>query len=86
MENCSVCNSDYKKAFKSDHLKSAKHLEKLNQYYCKKCNELMPLSDKSNHLNSGQHKNKPNNNKFGVKIVVNILVIKQDISKVKSTR
>ena len=58
MENCSICNSDYKKAFKSDHLKSVKHLEKLNQYYCKKCNKFMPLSDKSNHLSSDQHKNK----------------------------
>ena len=38
MENCSICNSNYKKAFKSDYLKSVKHLEKLNQYYCKKCN------------------------------------------------
>ena len=36
MENCSICNLNYKKAFKSDHLKSVKHLEKLNQYYCKK--------------------------------------------------
>ena len=35
MENCSICNSDYKKAYKSDHLKSIKHLQKLNQYYCK---------------------------------------------------
>ena len=58
MENCSICNSDYKKAFKSDHLKSVKHLEKLNQYHCKKCNKFMPLSDKLNHLNSDQHKNK----------------------------
>ena len=58
MENCSICNSDYQKAFKSDHLKSVKHLEKLNQYYCKKCNKFMPLSDKSNHLSSDQHKNK----------------------------
>ena len=58
MENCSICNSDYKKAFKSDHLKSVKHLEKLNHYYCKKCNKFMPLSDKSNHLSSDQHKNK----------------------------
>ena len=46
MENCSICNSDYKKAFKSDCLKSVKHLEKLNQYYFKKCNKFMPLSDK----------------------------------------
>ena len=57
MENCSICNSDYKKAYKSDHLKSIKHLQKLNQYYCKKCNTFMPLSDKSNHLNSDEHKN-----------------------------
>ena len=58
MENCSICNSDYKKAYKSDHLKSIKHLQKLNQYYCKKCNRFMPMSDKSNHLNSDEHKNK----------------------------
>ena len=58
MENCSICTSDYKKAYKSDHLKSIKHLQKLNQYYCKKCNTFMPLSDKSNHLNSDEHKNK----------------------------
>ena len=58
MENCSICKSDYKKAFKSDHLKSVKHLEKLNQNYCKKCNKFMPLSDKLNNLNSDQHKNK----------------------------
>ena len=58
MENCSICNLNYKKAFKSDHLKSVKHLEKLNQYYCKKCNLYMPISDKSSHLNSDEHKNK----------------------------
>ena len=58
MESCSICNSGYKKAYKSDHLKSIKHLQKLNQYYCKKCNTFMPLSDKSNHLNSDEHKNK----------------------------
>ena len=58
MENFRICNSDYKKAFESDHLKSVKHLEKLNHYYCKKCNIFMPLSDKSNHLSSDQHKNK----------------------------
>ena len=58
MENCSFCNSVYKKAYKSDHLKSIKHLEKLNQNYCRKCNTFMPLSDKSNHLNSDEHKNK----------------------------
>ena len=58
MENCSICNSDYKKAYKSDHLKSIKYLQKLNQYFCKKSNTFMPLSDKSNHLNSDEHKNK----------------------------
>ena len=58
MENCSICNSGNKKAFKFDHLKSVKHLEKLNQYYRKKCNKFMPLSDKLNHLFSDQHKNK----------------------------
>ena len=58
MENCSICNSDYKKAFKFDHYKSVKHLKKLNQYYCKKCNSYMPLSGKSSHLNSDEHKNK----------------------------
>ena len=58
MENCSICNSDYKKVFKSDHYKSVKHLKKLNQYYCKKCNSYMPLLEKSSHLNSDEHKNK----------------------------
>ena len=60
MENCSICNLNYKKAFKSDHLKSVKHLEKLNQYYCKKCNLYMPISDKSSHLNSDEHKKRIN--------------------------
>ena len=58
MENCRTCNSNYKNAFKSDQLKSAKHLENLNQYYCKNCNTFMPLSDMSNHLSSDQHKNR----------------------------
>ena len=58
MENCSICNLNYKKVFKSDHLKSVKHLEKLDQYYCKKCNLFMPLSDKISHLSSDEHKNK----------------------------
>ena len=35
MENCSICNLNYKKAFKSDHLKSVKHLEKLNNIIVK---------------------------------------------------
>ena len=46
----------------------------------------MPLSDKLKHLNSDQHKNKTKQQKFGVKVVVNTLVIKQVISKVKFTR
>ena len=58
MEYCSFCNSNYKKAFKSDHYKSVKHLEKINQCYCKKCNLYMPLSDKSSHLISQENKNK----------------------------
>ena len=58
MENCSICNLNYKKVFKSDHLKSVKHLEKLNQYYCKKCNLYMPIADKISHLSSDEHKNK----------------------------
>ena len=58
MEYCSICNQNYKKYFKSDHFKSVKHLEKLNQYFCKKCNTFMPLSDKQIHLNSEEHKNK----------------------------
>ena len=58
MENCSICNLNYKKVFKSDHLKSVKHLKKLDQYYCKKCKLYMPISDKSSHLNSNEHKNK----------------------------
>ena len=60
MENCSICNSNDKKAFKADHLKSVKHLEKLNKYYCKKCNLFMPLSDKQIHLSSDEHKNHHN--------------------------
>ena len=60
MENCRICISDYKKAFKSDHYKSVKHLKKLNQYYCKKCNSYMPLLEKSSHLNSDEHKNRIN--------------------------
>ena len=58
MECCSNCNSNYKKCFISDHYKSVKHLEKLNQYYCKKCNLYIRLSEKSSHLNSDEHKNK----------------------------
>ena len=58
MENCSICGLNYKKVFKSDHLKSVKHLEKSKQYYCKKCNLYMPILDKSSHLSSDEHKNK----------------------------
>ena len=46
MENSSICDLDNKKFFKSDYYKSVKHLEKLNQYNCKKFNLYMPLSDK----------------------------------------
>ena len=56
MEYCNICSSEFRKNFKSDHLKSVKHLEKLNQYYCKKCNLYMPLSDKQSHLESSNHK------------------------------
>ena len=43
----------------------------------------MPLSDKDSHLSSDQHKQRTKQHMFGVKIVVNIYLIKQDISKVK---
>ena len=33
MENCIICNSNYKKSYKSDHINSIGHQEKLNQYY-----------------------------------------------------
>ena len=58
MENCIICNSNYKKSYKSNHINSIGHQKKLNQYYCKKCNLYMPLSGKSSHLNSDEHKNK----------------------------
>ena len=58
MENCNICNSNYKKSYKSDHIISIGHQKKLNQYYGKKCNLYMPLSGKSSHLNSDEHKNK----------------------------
>ena len=86
MKNCSIRNSDYKKAFKSDHLKSVKHLEKLNQYYCKKCNKFMPLSDKSNHLSSDQHKNKTKQQHIWCEDCGKYISNKKDISKVKFTR
>ena len=35
MENCIICNSNYKKFYKSDHINSIGHQKKLNQYYCK---------------------------------------------------
>ena len=57
MENCIICNSNYKKSYKSDHINSIGQ-KKLNQYYCKNCNLYMPLSGKSSHLNSDEHKNK----------------------------
>ena len=58
MENCIICNSNYKKSYKSDHINSIGHQKKLNQYYCKNCNLYMPLSGVSSHLNSDEHKNK----------------------------
>ena len=36
MDNFSICKSEYRKSFKSDHLKSVKHLEKLDRFYFKK--------------------------------------------------
>ena len=82
MENCRICNSNYKKCFKSDQYKSVKHLEKLNQYYCKKCNSYMPLSEKSSHLNPDEHKNKTEQRRVWCEDC-NRYLIKQDISKVK---
>ena len=69
MENCSICNSDYKKAFKSDHLKSVKHLEKLNQYFCKSVISLCLYQTSQIILVQMMIRTKPNNNTFGVKIV-----------------
>ena len=39
MENCSICNSDYKKAYKSDHIYSIGHQKKLNVLNVIKCNK-----------------------------------------------
>ena len=58
MENCIICNSNYKKSYKSDHINSIGHQKTLNQYYCKKCNLYMRLSGNPSHLNSDEHKNK----------------------------
>ena len=60
MEFCRICNSDYKKAFKSDHYKSVNHQEKLGQDYCKKCILYLHFSTKFIHLNSDDHKNHHN--------------------------
>ena len=60
MENCIFCNSDYKKPYKSDQIKSIGHQENENQYYWKKCNLYMSLSCKDSHLNSNEHKSKKN--------------------------
>ena len=50
----------------------------------------MPLSDKTNHQVQMITRRKPNNKaklrKFGVKIVIKTLVIKQNISKMKFTK
>ena len=56
MENCSICNLNYNKSFKSDHYKTVKLLEKSNQNFCKKCNLYMPLRDKDSYLSSDDHK------------------------------
>ena len=82
MENCIICNSNYKKSNKSDQINLLGHQEKVNQYYCKKCNLYMSLSCKNSHLNSKKIKTK--RIKYGVKIVIKIYLIKQDISKVKN--
>ena len=81
MEYCNICGLYYKKVFKLAHNKSVKHQEKLGQNYCNICNLYMNISDKNSHLNSHEHKNK--NKKYIVQNVVNIYLIKQDISKVK---
>ena len=83
MEYSKICDSDYKKVFKSSHYKSVKHQEKLNQYYCKICTLYMPLSDKSSHLNSDNHKQRIKEQHVWWKIVVKIYLTKQDISEVK---
>ena len=64
METCDVCNIEYKKIYRSQHLRSIKHLEKVDQYFCKKCNLFLSLKEKQNHLNSDEHKDKNNDNKF----------------------
>ena len=56
MVYCNICSSEFRKNFKSDLLKSVKHLEKLNQYYCKKSNLFMHSSEKKSHLESNDHK------------------------------
>ena len=48
IEICKICNSDYKKSLKTDHLKFVKHLEKQVNVH---------ISDKSSHLSSNEHKN-----------------------------
>ena len=63
MKKRSVCSLNYKKSFKSDHMKSVKHQEKIDQYYCKKWNLYMHRLDKFIYLNSNEQKYK--NNKIG---------------------
>ena len=60
MEYCNICDSNYKKSFESDHLKSVKQLEKIGQFYYKKCNLYMDISDKDSHLSSDEQKNRTN--------------------------
>ena len=70
----SVCRPEYKS--KSDHLKSVKHLEKLNQFFCKKCNSYMFLSDNISNLGSDEHKqpnhaSDENQNLFTANLIIN---------------
>ena len=83
MEKCSLCISDYKKSFKSDHLKSVKHLEHLDRYYCEKCSLYMNLSDEQTHLGSDEHK--VHHNEIWCEDCGKNCLIKQDITKAKFT-
>ena len=57
MENRSICNLNFNKSFKSDHIKSVKNQEKTDQYNCKKGNLYMHRLDKFIHLNSDEPTN-----------------------------
>ena len=49
-----------KKSFKSDYIKSVKHQEKIDGYYCKKFILSMHIYVEISHLSSDEHKNKNN--------------------------